>query len=93
MNTNHPSHKDQLIRLKRIQGQVGGIIKMLDEQRYCVDILTQLRAARAALRRVEQNVLDSHVRHCVAGAAQSGSQRQAEAKVDELLQVVKQFTG
>ena len=53
-------------RLNRIEGQVRGLVRMVEEKRYCVDILTQIRAARAALRRVEEAVLREHVEHCVA---------------------------
>ena len=59
-------------RLKRVEGQVRGIARMVEEDRYCIDILTQLRAARAALRRVEDEVLNDHVGHCVEGAIASG---------------------
>ena len=89
----HASHHDQLARLKRAQGQVLGIVKMIESERYCVDILTQLRAVRSALRRVELNILNEHVRHCVAGAASSPRKKTTDAKVDELLEVLKQFTA
>ena len=65
---------------------------MVEEERYCVDILTQVRAARAALRRVEESVLREHVEHCVAQAIRSGSPVEQKAKVDELLHVVGRFS-
>ncbi len=65
---------------------------MVEEERYCVDILTQLRAARAALRRVEESILREHVEHCVAQAIRSGSPGEQKAKVDELLDVVGRFS-
>lgn len=74
-------HEDQLARLGRIAGQVAGIRKMIEEGRYCMDILIQLRAARAALKRVEGNILRRHLQHCVAQALGGKS---AEEKVDEL---------
>jgi DNA-binding FrmR family transcriptional regulator len=65
---------------------------MVEEERYCVDILTQIRAARAALRRVEESVLREHVEHCVAQAIRSGDPVEQKAKVDELLDVVGRFS-
>jgi len=65
---------------------------MVEQERYCVDILTQIRAARAALRRVEEAVLREHVEHCVAQAIRSGDAAEQKAKVDELLEVVGRFS-
>jgi DNA-binding FrmR family transcriptional regulator len=65
---------------------------MVEQERYCVDILTQIRAARAALRRVEEAVLREHVEHCVAQAIRSGDPAEQKAKVDELLDVVGRFS-
>jgi DNA-binding FrmR family transcriptional regulator len=64
---------------------------MVEQERYCVDILTQLRAARAALKRVEEAVVRTHVEHCVASAASSGSDAGRRAKIDELLEVFGRF--
>ena len=77
-------------RLKRIEGQVRGIGRMVDDDRYCIDILTQLRAARAALRRVEDEVLNDHVGHCVEGAIASGDADDQRRKIQELLTVLAQ---
>ena len=65
---------------------------MVEQERYCVDILTQIRAARAGLRRVEEAVLRDHVEHCVARAIRSGDAAEQKRKVDELLDVVGRFT-
>lgn len=81
----HACHRDQLARMKRIYGQVAGIMRMIEEERYCVDILVQLRAVRAALKRVEGNILSGHMQHCVVQAL--GESREARAKVDELLKL------
>jgi DNA-binding FrmR family transcriptional regulator len=89
----HARHTGQLDRLRRIEGQVGGLVRMVEEERYCVDILTQIRAARAALRRVEESILREHVEHCVAQAIRSGDADEQKVKVDELLDVVGRFTG
>lgn len=87
----HASHKSQLERLKRIHGQVGGLTRMVEEERYCGDILTQLRAVQAALRGVEQEVLRNHIQHCVAGAAASGDGTERDAKLAELFEILKRF--
>jgi DNA-binding FrmR family transcriptional regulator len=87
----HARHTGQLDRLRRIEGQVGGLARMVEEGRYCVDILTQIRAARAALRRVEEAVLRDHVEHCVAQAIRSGDPADQKTKVDELLDVLGRF--
>lgn len=74
-------------RLRRIEGQVRGIGRMIEEDRYCIDILTQLRAVRAALRRVEDAVLQDHVGHCVEHAIAGGDPADQRRKVQELLSV------
>jgi DNA-binding FrmR family transcriptional regulator len=86
-----PQKADLQKRLARIEGQVRGIAKMVDDERYCVDILTQLAAVQTALDAVGLKVLDEHVRHCVARALASGDAAEAEAKADELLAAVQRF--
>ena len=75
-------------RLSRIEGQVRGLSKMVDEDRYCIDIVTQISAVRAALRRLEEEVLRDHVAHCVEHAIRGGDAREQRKKVKELLQVL-----
>jgi CsoR family transcriptional regulator, copper-sensing transcriptional repressor len=75
-------------RLSRIEGQVRGLSKMVDEERYCIDIVTQISAVRAALRRVEEEVLKDHVSHCVAHAIASGDKADQRQKVAELMAVI-----
>ncbi|HKT31782.1 MAG TPA: metal-sensitive transcriptional regulator [Gammaproteobacteria bacterium] len=87
----HPGHQAQLPRLKRIHGQVAGLLRMVEEERYCADLLTQIRAVQAALRSVEQEILKSHIEHCVAGAIESGQQRERQAKLTELYDILKRF--
>ena len=77
-------------RLKRIEGQVRGIARMIEEDRYCIDILTQIRAIHAALRRVEDAVLKDHVEHCVEDAIASGDNADQRRKVQELVSVLTQ---
>jgi DNA-binding FrmR family transcriptional regulator len=75
-------------RLKRIEGQVRGLARMVDEDRYCIDIVTQISAVRAALRRVEEEVLRDHVAHCVEGAIASGNRADQRQKIAELMDVM-----
>src|SRR5262245_47203283 len=72
-------------RLSRIEGQVRGLSKMVDEDRYCIDIVTQISAVRAALRRVEEEVLQDHVAHCVEHAITSGNKADQREKIAELI--------
>lgn len=88
-----PRTKDEkqavINRLKRIEGQVRGIQKMVEEDRYCVDILVQISAINAALKKVGFGVAERHVKHCVSDAVKSGQGTEA---IDELLGVMKQFS-
>ena len=86
---NATTHDETLHRLRRIAGQVQGIQRMIDERKYCIDILTQIQAARSALRAVELQILKKHVDHCVRDAFASGSPAEADRKMDELLRVMK----
>lgn len=76
-----------LKRLRRIEGQVRGIARMIEDNRYCIDVITQIEAVRAALRRVEEAVLEDHVNHCVAHAIASGDEAEQRKKVAELMEV------
>ena len=78
-------------RLHRIEGQVRGIERMLEEDRYCIDVLTQLGAVTTALESLAFRILDDHVQHCVAGALASGDAAEAEKKSEELLAAVHRF--
>jgi CsoR family transcriptional regulator, copper-sensing transcriptional repressor len=85
-------HKPQLLkRLARVEGQVRGLARMIEDDRYCIDILTQLGAVETALEAVGMKVLEEHVRHCVAGALASGDEQQANEKSAELLEAVQRF--
>ncbi len=77
-----------LKRLNRVAGQVGGIARMVEADRYCIDVVTQVSAVRAALRRIEDEVLKDHVAHCVEGAIQSGDRDDQRRKVAELIDVL-----
>jgi DNA-binding FrmR family transcriptional regulator len=85
-------HKEQLLkRLARVEGQVRGISRMIEDDRYCIDILTQLGAVSTAIEAVALKVLEEHVQHCVAGALASGDPAAAEEKSRELLAAVQRF--
>jgi len=79
-------------RLKRIEGQVGGLLRMVEEDRYCVDVLTQIAAVRAALHKVEEQILRDHVGHCVAAAFASGDAADQRRKVEELVETIGRIT-
>jgi len=84
--------KDALIkRLHRIEGQVRGVEKMVEDNRYCIDVLTQIAAVNTALEAVAFKILDEHVNHCVAGALASGDEADARQKTSELLEAVHRF--
>jgi DNA-binding FrmR family transcriptional regulator len=87
----HATHTQQLGRIRRVEGQIGGVARMVEEQRYCVDILTQLRAARSALKRIEEAILRDHIEHCIASAFKSGRRSEQAEKIDELLDVISRF--
>ena len=87
----HPGadHRRQLGRLRRVEGQVRGIAAMIEDGRYCIDILTQLQAARAALARIERDVLDDHAGACVADAVASGDPAIQRQKLEELTELLR----
>ena len=78
-----------LNRLNRIEGQVRGIARMVEEDRYCIDVLTQLQAVRAALAKVETEMLRDHLGHCIEGAIVSGDKDQQREKASELIQLLE----
>jgi len=77
-----------LKRLNRVEGQVRGLAGMVADDRYCIDVVTQISAARAALRRVEEEILRDHVAHCVEHAISSGDKADQRRKIAELMDVV-----
>ena len=77
-----------LNRLKRIEGQVRGVARMIEDDRYCIDVLTQLRAVRAAVTRVESEMLKSHLGHCIESAIISGDQAEQRRKASELIELL-----
>jgi len=75
-------------RLRRIEGQIRGLARMVEDDRYCIDIVTQISAARAALRRAEEEILNDHVAHCVEHAIASGDKDDQRRKVAEIMEVL-----
>ena len=84
-------HSAQIVRLNRIEGQIRGISKMIQEKRYCVDILTQIRSASNALAKVQENIFKGHLESCVKDSLTGDDPRDREAKVDEILDILSKF--
>ncbi|MAE16902.1 MAG: hypothetical protein CL923_02050 [Deltaproteobacteria bacterium] len=84
----HPDHSTQQTRLRRIEGQVRGIQRMVEEGRYCIDIIDQIHAITAALRKVESNILEAHLQHCVHDALHFPNAEDAQRKIREIVQVL-----
>jgi len=87
----HGDKKALVKRLHRIEGQVRGIEKMVEDDRYCIEILTQIGAVSTALESLAFRILDQHVQHCVSGALASGDEADARVKTQELLEAVHRF--
>ena len=87
----HPNHDNQLVRLKKVEGQVRGIQTMIQERRYCMDLLSQIRAVTGAMRKIESGILESHLQHCVNDAISSKSKKEAEVKIKEIIRLFEKF--
>src|SRR3989338_1477704 len=85
------SHDEQLILLKKIEGQIRGIQKMIDQKRYCVDIMTQIHSIIGALYRVENEIFKKHIDKCVVNFLLSKSQREKEEKIGEVVELISRF--
>ncbi len=85
----NPCHKDNMPRLNRISGQIEGIKRMIDDGRYCPEIISQLRAVRSAIKAVESNILQKHLQHCVAQSFSSENER--DQKIEELKMLFDRF--
>lgn len=88
--TKHTTH---LPRIRRIEGQIRGISKMVEEERYCVDILTQIKAVRSALKSLEGKILEEHLNHCVHKAVSAGNSKESKQVIDELLLLIKKASS
>ncbi len=85
----NPSHSSELKRLNRIKGQVNGIERMIEDKRYCPEIIIQIKAARSALKSLEANIIEGHMNHCVQQAVQSKNPAVIQNKIDEILKLFK----
>lgn len=86
----HPSHKEHLGKLNRIAGQVEAVKRMIDGEQYCIDIMTQIRAARNALKAVELAILETHMKSCLDQACCYGPDKQNK-KIEELVKLLKKY--
>ena len=90
MNVHSTMHLEELARLKKIEGQIQGIQRMIEEKRYCIDILTQLSAVVGAIMRVEENILIRHLQSCVSQTFSKRS-RDRDEKIKEIITLLKKF--
>ena len=84
-------HEAQIVRLNRIEGQVRGISKMIQDGRYCIDILTQMKSVANALAKVQENIFRNHMESCVKDSLTGDDPQDREAKVDEILEILSKF--
>ena len=91
VSQSHPSHAVHIKRLNRVIGQLQGVQRMIEEHRYCPEILAQTRAAASALKSIEISILETHLGHCVNDVLNSTSPTKASSKIEELVQLVKRF--
>ncbi|RLE01162.1 MAG: hypothetical protein DRI99_07710 [Candidatus Aminicenantes bacterium] len=85
------THKKELTRLKRIEGQIRGVQKMIEEERYCIDILIQLSSIMGAIKAVEENLLERHLRTCVQTSFLTGDPEEKNKKIEEVIDVLRKF--
>ncbi len=85
----NPSHKDNLVALRRIEGQIRGVQKMIENRKYCIDIINQIYAVKGALSRVEEKILERHLENCVTKAVQGRSEKEKHQKMDEIIKLVR----
>ncbi len=91
MSNQITTHEKELVRLRRIEGQIRGVQKMIEEKRYCVDILTQLSSIVGAIKGVEENILERHLKGCVYQSFAKGNEDDKAQKVNEVIEVLKKF--
>jgi CsoR family transcriptional regulator, copper-sensing transcriptional repressor len=85
------THEENLVALRRIEGQVKGLQKMIQEKKYCVDIATQVYASIGALQRVAEKILEKHMEHCVVDALAGKSEKQRQEKITEMMKVIRRL--
>ncbi len=91
MNKQITTHEQELVRLRRIEGQIKGVQKMIEEKRYCIDILTQITSIEGALRSVGENILERHLKGCVNQSFKKGNKDDRTKKINEVIEVLKKF--
>lgn len=89
--TQRTTHEEQLVFLKRIEGQIRGVRKMIEDKRYCIDILTQLHSIIGAILRVEGKIFRKHLEGCVTFALKGKSEREKRIKIDEIIDLITKF--
>jgi DNA-binding FrmR family transcriptional regulator len=85
------THEEELVRLRRIEGQIRGVQKMIEDKRYCVDILTQLSSIVGAVKKVEEKILNRHLKGCVTDSFRNGSKEDRARKIDEVIDALGKF--
>lgn len=90
-NKKHPDHSQEISRLNRAIGQMGGIKKMIEENKYCIDILTQCKAVKSAIKSIEINILERHLKSCVMNTLSQKNQKDKEKKIKEILNLLKKY--
>ncbi|MBI4653952.1 MAG: metal-sensitive transcriptional regulator [Nitrospirae bacterium] len=92
MNKKHiTTHESQLVFLRKIEGQIRGVQRMIEDERYCIDILTQLHSVAGAILKVEAEILKKHLEGCVAHAIKSSSEAEKQRKIDEIIDLFAKF--
>jgi DNA-binding FrmR family transcriptional regulator len=84
----NPDHQGNIVALKRIEGQVRGVQRMVEDREYCIDILNQIHAVKGALSSVEEKILQKHFRHCITTAIMGSSEKEKQQKLDEILKLI-----
>lgn len=88
-----PEHKDNLVALRRIEGQIRGVQKMIQGRKYCIDILNQIQAVKGALARIEASILKKHLESCVSEAIKGACEKEKQQKMDEILKLIHRARG
>jgi DNA-binding FrmR family transcriptional regulator len=87
----HTTHSENIARLSRIEGQIKGVKRMIEEGEYCIDIITQIQAARAALQSVNKAILEKHMKHCFGAALEAKNEAEIRQKLEEIMTVIKRM--
>ena len=91
MKPHKTTHQEKIARLSRVEGQVRAVKRMVDEGEYCIDIITQIQAARSALQAVSKRILEKHLKHCVADAIHEKDEAEIDRKLEEIMTVIKRM--